>query len=875
MGVRALALLAVVALAGVFLFQVQTAHAADNSFVTMTAEDTNDNGKIDLINVVIDNDSGNTATVHDTSGWAVTYFGNPRTIDSVSIDGSASADPLQFDVNLDENASGFAVDTTTTNYALEYTPQGTADTGTEYNDSADTQLTSISPSFGIGDLAAPVLTKIAYYDNDEDGRIDRFDFIASETMNASSTLAADDLTVANAGDFTGIGFTNDTTDVITGATNNITFSVTAGEMTEATVIDTHEDSGSLDVDAADSFTLEDAGSNINSFSAGDLVGLTDRTDVASPQFKSVFYRDSDQDGRVSHFQFNFSERLDASQTSLSENDFSVSNVGDFTGLSFGSDTTDQLITNDDAETIEASNAPAVFDTRDDSGSLAFEVANTINLVEESPGNGTIISPGPLSLTVIDSAPPAIYENSPDVGASGVANDTNVVLDFTESVDTTDAESAFSLTNGGPVSGTFAWSDPNGKGTDSTLTFTPDNNLPNDTFTVEISPTAVNSAFGNDGLSPGITYDFSTFSGSGNPPPPSTVPVTQTECNLTNPNGDESLTAGDATDIVWSSQGSGIDNVNISYSSNNGADWDLIVAGTDDDGLYTWDTPDTLDSDDVLVRVDCRDAGGGVRDSDESDATFSVRPDAAAQPSNDDGSGSGDGEQDAQPTDETTDGTTGLPAGIEVGDLLKLPNDGDPTTYLDTAVYYIGVGGKRHPFPNGDIFKSWFADFSDVQTVAGSDLSQIPLGDPVMVRPGTHWVKIQSVPETYYVAPDYTLRHIADEQTAQRLGGDDWNTNIIDISPTLFNNFNMGDPIAYDDLSNTWPEASLVTTPDDATAWYVQNQTKREVVDSDAFFANHFQNRFKEETADNGWQSLPVGTPISAEEDTIVDEELTP
>ena len=855
--------------AAMFLLPAQTAQAADNSFISMVMVDTNTNGKMDRVNINIDNDSANEAVVHDNAGWSVTYLGNPIDITNVSIDGAANADPLEIDVDLDESDSTLPIDTTTTDFEVSYTQQGTVNTGTEYNDPADEQLVTINPLFSIADGAAPVLTQLNYYDGDEDGRIDRLDFIASETMSISSTLAADNLTVANAGDFTGLDFTNDTGDVITSPTNQITFNVAGGELTEATAIDTHEDSGNLDIDADSTFNLDDGSGNTNTFTAGDLVALTGRFDGAAPQFKSVFYRDSDNDGRVSHFQFNFSEELDAQTTTLAENNFSIANTGDFTGLSFGSDTTDQLTTDDDAETIEVSDAPSVFDTRDNSGSLAFSVANPITLNGENDGNSTTVSTGPLSLSVVDSAPPIIYNNTPSSGAVGVANDTTVVLDFTESADTTDAESAFSLENGGAVSGTFAWSDPNGKGSDSTLTFTPDSDLADDEFTVEVNPTAVNSAFGSDGLSPGINYNFSTFGGSGNPPMPSTVPVTQTECTITNPNGGESRTAGTSTDVVWSSQGTGIDNVNISYSDNSGLDWNLVVAGENNDGLYTWDTPDALDSDDVLVKIDCRDGGGAVLSSDQSDDTFSVRPDATPD------STTGDDTDSGADDTESTDSADGLPSGIEVGDLLKLPNDGDPTTYADTTVYYIGMDEKRHPFPSGDIFKSWFADFSDVQSVSSSDLASITLGNPMLVRPGTHWVKIQSVPKTYYVAPDYTLRHIADEQTAERLGGSDWNQNIIDVSPTLLNNFEMGDPITYDALNNTWPAASLVTAPDSPTAWYIQNQSKREIVDGDAFAANHFQNRFKEETADNGWQSLPIGTPVSTAEDTILVEQMTP
>jgi hypothetical protein len=216
----------------------------------------------------------------------------------------------------------------------------------------------------------------------------------------------------------------------------------------------------------------------------------------------------------------------------------------------------------------------------------------------------------------------------------------------------------------------------------------------------------------------------------------------------------------------------------------------------------------------------------------------------------------------------------LPAGISVDDLVKLPNDGDPTTYSDTSVYYIGLDGKRHPFWNDDIFLTWYDDFSEVEEIDGQTMADIPLGKPILVRPGTHWVKIQSVPKTYYVAPDgYTLRWIKDEQTAELLGGNDWNQNIIDVPSTLFTMFNFGQDLDVNTLQNgDWPAGSLLEDGNGDT-WYIsENGEKRKIESSQAMNANRFQSRFVEEPSNSAWTNLPTGNPIQNFEDKLFSEE---
>ncbi len=211
----------------------------------------------------------------------------------------------------------------------------------------------------------------------------------------------------------------------------------------------------------------------------------------------------------------------------------------------------------------------------------------------------------------------------------------------------------------------------------------------------------------------------------------------------------------------------------------------------------------------------------------------------------------------------------LPSGYSVDYLVKLPDDGNPDTWSDSTVYYLGLDAKRHPFPSAQIYFTWYTDFSAVRVIDAATIAMIPLGTPVLVRPGTSWVKIQSTVETYWVEPgSYVLRWIQDEATARALGGDDWNQNILDIEPTYFTRFTVGSPIALADLSADWPEGALVKSPTDALIWYVTETGRRQITGTDAFNANKFLSRFVETNNASGWQALPTETPITGFEDAL-------
>lgn len=86
-----------------------------------------------------------------------------------------------------------------------------------------------------------------------------------------------------------------------------------------------------------------------------------------------------------------------------------------------------------------------------------------------------------------------------------------------------------------------------------------------------------------------------------------------------PDGGDYLEVGSDQWIMWDHTGP-VGNVKIEYSSNNGSNWTVIVASTENDGCYLWTIPDDV-SDLCLVRVSETDGDP----SDTSDAVFSIVP----------------------------------------------------------------------------------------------------------------------------------------------------------------------------------------------------------------------------------------------------------
>lgn len=140
---------------------------------------------------------------------------------------------------------------------------------------------------------------------------------------------------------------------------------------------------------------------------------------------------------------------------------------------------------------------------------------------------------------------------------------------------------------------------------------------------------------------------------------------------------------------------------------------------------------------------------------------------------------------------------------DYGDLIKM-DCGNSTDVTDPcrAVYY--YDGKRHAFPNENVYFSWYDNFDNIVIVTDDFMQSITLGINVTYHPGSTMVKFQSLNTVYCVAAGGELRGITSEDVATSIFGSDWNTQIDDISDAFHNNYTFGDVI--DSTSDFDPDA---------------------------------------------------------------------
>jgi hypothetical protein len=149
-------------------------------------------------------------------------------------------------------------------------------------------------------------------------------------------------------------------------------------------------------------------------------------------------------------------------------------------------------------------------------------------------------------------------------------------------------------------------------------------------------------------------------------------------------------------------------------------------------------------------------------------------------------------------------------GLSVHSLVKLPDDNNPYTQEDTAVYYIGIDGKRHAFPNDKVYFTWFSDFGGIRVISGTDMASIPLGSNVTYKPGKKMVKFTTDPKVYAVDRGGVLRWVKGESLAIALYGPYWNRMIDDISDAFYVNYVFGSDVNSTADYNTSVAGASVT-----------------------------------------------------------------
>jgi len=659
------------------------------------------------------------------------------------------------------------------------------------------------------DGAAPQIYAIGYLDlYVNNGKISWLSVLFSETIDdANSFLSANDLTITNPGSFTGLQFSTATSDMLShGGMSGYTFGVN-----ESSVLTTRETTGNFAMSTRNNFYLQDPAGNVNST----LGSLTfDLIDGTSPVIKTFAYKDADSDGKIDGGTLVFSETVDFSESELSARDIVVT-AGDFTGLVAGDVTTDLLANGGaDSDTVDitfGTEATIVSTNNSSTFAIATDSDEVFELVDlASPANTNDSSLG-TGITYLDAAVPVVVSVSPTSGSSGVSRLADLVITFSEPMDTTfDGGSEFTVS---PDPGVFtkAWTSSN-----KVVTLSHTSMFNSQLITVTTDNTVIDAASGSlttlsilgpdDG-----DWTFTTASsgrGSSNTGTGGGSTSTTPTVTLTAPADDADLTGGDTQAITWTTSGSGLDTVGIYYSVDNGVSYNQIAYNLLYNlGTYDWTIPN-IDSETLLVKIMLYDSGKAVLDTDVS-IVFSITTNLEEVEEICGAENCVDDEEEdlvdiAVPDEEgrmvaIDSGLTGPSpvTGQEENISLVLSGQFIRSFSFDT-IYFVDENNLRHPFWNTNVFFTYADSWDEVVWVTDATLPTMELGDPMLPLGLTVLVKIQSEPKVYAQEFFSFLRLIPDESTAEFLYGDNWSDYVIDLEPTVFSHFTLGEEMTTDD-----------------------------------------------------------------------------
>ena len=416
------------------------------------------------------------------------------------------------------------------------------------------------------------------------------------------------------------------------------------------------------------------------------------------------------------------------------------------------------------------------DTSTTTGQLTYTGSTTHltdlagNLVDVAGTDGTIVNS---DVTELDGAAPVLMTLSPVNGAVGVLKNAVVTATFSEIV----ASMTYSVV--GATTANFTKNT-----TAAAVTLTPIGAMSGGyhAFTILTAPDAAANVYAGvaSGAASNITNPFHfTVVTSANV---DTIAAASYTMLVTAPNGGEALVGGATKNITWSSSqtnSSAMNNVNISYTTDNGATYTTIATNEANDGTYSWTVPNITASQ-VFVKVAGTDLVT-VLATDSSDSEFSISNTTA--PST--------GTSGISPV-------TGLVEDISTvafGDYIKSPS-------FDT-VYYVdhGTDGStliRRPFNDHQTFITYQANFNNVITVTDATLPTLSLGAPMMPKPGVVLVKIQTVNKVYAIGTSGELRWVTTEALASSIYGSNWSNYVIDLPDTLYSRFTHGSDITTDE-----------------------------------------------------------------------------
>ena len=159
--------------------------------------------------------------------------------------------------------------------------------------------------------------------------------------------------------------------------------------------------------------------------------------------------------------------------------------------------------------------------------------------------------------------------------------------------------------------------------------------------------------------------------------------------------------------------------------------------------------------------------------------------------------------------------------LAAGDLFKVADN--------SAVYILNGNMERMYFPNSEVYKTWFEDFSGVVVIPNTCVDNYPAPSVapfgVNFRPGSRMVKVQISPSVYVIEPMNMKSKIGSEAVASELYGSSWATLVRDIPDVFWPNYAMTGSQITDAMIH---DGMLVKKSGDATVYYAMDGMLHEV-----------------------------------------------
>lgn len=185
---------------------------------------------------------------------------------------------------------------------------------------------------------------------------------------------------------------------------------------------------------------------------------------------------------------------------------------------------------------------------------------------------------------------------------------------------------------------------------------------------------------------------------------------------------------------------------------------------------------------------------------------------------------------------------------------------------DDAVYMIDVDQTRRPFTNKEIFFTWYEDFRFVRIISEPELASIPLGPPMLPRPGMALVKLSNDSKVYAVEHNMIVRWVPTETYAEFAYGDAWSSQVLELEPYMFARYTIGTPLA----EGEYPTGLLLSDGNRTCQVYFGWCNE---ISENGMYANRLAQRLVHEVSSLELNRLPVLKSITKYEETLMTERL--